>query len=135
MVKPLSRIEPSALAPKPGYSQVMLCESGTLAFIAGQLPEDEQGQLVGEGNIQAQMAQVFKNTEIALASVGCGFEHIAKFTLYMRDLSQIAVFREVRDRYIQPGQPPACTSLEVSRFHDDRFLVVLESVARVPNSF
>ena len=135
MNKPLQRIEPAALAPKPGYSQVMVCEPGTLAFIAGQLPEDAQGKLVGDDDIHAQMAQVFKNTELALASVGCGFEHIAKFTLYMRDLSQITVFREVRDHYIKPGQQPACTSLEVSRFHDDRFLVVLESIARVPHPF
>jgi enamine deaminase RidA (YjgF/YER057c/UK114 family) len=58
---------------------------------------------------------------------------VVKFTLYMRDLGQIAAFRTVRDRYIHPGHQPACTSIEVARFHDDQFLIVLEAIIRVPD--
>jgi enamine deaminase RidA (YjgF/YER057c/UK114 family) len=129
----LQRVEPKGLAAKPGYSQVMLCKEGTVAYIAGQLPEDVHGNVVGVGDVHAQTEQVFANLALALQSIGCSFAQVAKFTLYMRDLSQISAFRVVRDRYIVPGQQPACTSIEVSRFHHDDFLIVLEAVARVPN--
>jgi enamine deaminase RidA (YjgF/YER057c/UK114 family) len=48
------------------------------------------------------------------------------------DISQLAAFREVRDRYINLANPPASTAVEVKRLFREGFLIEIEAVAVVP---
>ena len=45
--------EPTLPAPA-GYSQTVEVRAGRLFFIAGQVPVDSKGELVGAGNFEAQ---------------------------------------------------------------------------------
>jgi enamine deaminase RidA (YjgF/YER057c/UK114 family) len=42
-------------------------------YIAGQVPHDAAGNLVGPDDFGAQVRQVFENLKQALASAGCSF--------------------------------------------------------------
>jgi hypothetical protein len=44
--------------------------SGGLLFVSGMVPVDEQGRLVGEGDVVEQTRQVFRNIEFALRAAG-----------------------------------------------------------------
>ena len=59
---------PSTLMKPAGYSHVAKITGGTLVYIAGQVSADVSGQLVGEGNFEAQVEQVFKNLKAAVES-------------------------------------------------------------------
>jgi enamine deaminase RidA (YjgF/YER057c/UK114 family) len=52
--------------PKTPYSQVIKVKGNWLIFISGQVPTDEQGNLVGKGDIKAQTRQVFENLKAML---------------------------------------------------------------------
>ena len=47
--------------PTAGYSQVAEIRSGKLVYIAGQVPFDKSGHLVGKDDFLAQAKQVFRN--------------------------------------------------------------------------
>jgi len=72
---------------------------------------------------------VFDNLHAALQAVGAGFEQVVKLTYYLVDATQLPVVREVRDQYVNTGQPPASTAVEVRRLVRDDLLIEVEAVA------
>jgi len=109
-------IKSETLPPSPGYSQAVEIRPGTrIVYIAGQVALDRSGKLVGEGDLRAQAVQTFENLKATLQASGAGFENVVKLNSYFVDISQLAPFREVRDRYINLANPPASTAVEVKR--------------------
>ncbi|WP_245645374.1 RidA family protein [Pseudonocardia acaciae] len=79
----LELINPPGLPVPPTYSHVAVAPGGRIVFVAGQEPEDADGNLVGPGDLAAQARQVFANLGIALASAGARPEQVAKITIYV----------------------------------------------------
>src|ERR1700733_15217992 len=59
-------ISPKTLiAPGPaGYSHIAKVNRGTIVYLSGQVPSDASGKVVGEGDFEAQVEQVFRNLKI-----------------------------------------------------------------------
>jgi reactive intermediate/imine deaminase len=126
-------IKSDALPPSPGYSQAVEIRPGArIVYIAGQVALDRSGKLVGEGDLRAQAMQTFENLRSALQASGARFENVVKLNSYFVDISQLAAFREVRDKYINLANPPASTAVEVKRLFREGFLIEIEAVAVVP---
>jgi len=126
-------IKSEALPPSPGYSQAVEIRPGSrLLYIAGQVALDRSGKLVGEGDLRAQAVQTFENLKATLQAGGASFENVVKLNGYFVDISQLAAFREVRDKYINLANPPASTAVEVKRLFREGFLIEIEAVAVVP---
>lgn len=66
----LQCINPDNLPTPSSYSQVVVATGSKLVFIAGQEPEDEQGNLVLPGDLAGQARQVFTNLGHALDAAG-----------------------------------------------------------------
>jgi enamine deaminase RidA (YjgF/YER057c/UK114 family) len=65
--------------PRPyGYSQVVEITGGHPVYISGQVPLDENNQVVGVGDFAAQTRQAFENVRLALECVGLTFAHVVK---------------------------------------------------------
>jgi reactive intermediate/imine deaminase len=126
-------INPAILATPNGYSHVVEVKAGRTLYISGQVALDQNGKLVGAGNLDAQTEQVFKNLQTALESVGADFSHVIKLTYYLVDISQIALVREVRNRYFTSGQFPASTAMEVSRLVQPDWLIEVDAIAYLPD--
>jgi len=128
----IRRVNPPELGEPPGYSQVVEVRSGRIIFIAGQTALDREGKLVGKGDFTAQATQVFRNLEIALRAVGCTFANLVKLTVFLRDMSNLGAYREVRNRFLAsalPATPPAITLVEVSKLYGPDFMIEIEAVA------
>ena len=127
----LRLFNPAALSKPVGYSHVAEVRGGRLVFISGQVPLDSEGNLVGPGDFGAQAEQVFKNLESALEAAGADFRAVLKFGFFVRDISQLAVVREIRDRYLNTDAPPASTAVEVSSLYREDILIEVDAVAVV----
>jgi enamine deaminase RidA (YjgF/YER057c/UK114 family) len=123
---------PPSLPTPPGYTQVVAVTGGRTIYVAGQIALDQQGNLVGAGDLRAQTRQVFANLQAALAAAGATFAHVVKLNYYLLDASQIAVVREVRDAFLNTAHPPASTLVEVRRLASEHFLIEIEAIASVP---
>jgi reactive intermediate/imine deaminase len=101
------------MPPVNGYSHVVAF-SGQMVAVSGQLPLDAEGTLVGPGDPQAQIRQVFENLSAALAAAGADIRDVVKLTVYLTDLADLEAFRLVRDEYLAPERPPASSLVHVS---------------------
>jgi enamine deaminase RidA (YjgF/YER057c/UK114 family) len=125
-------VNPPALPPPPGYSQVVEVRAGRIVFVAGQVAVDRHGSLVGKGDMEAQSDQAFRNLGAALAAVGCTAGNLVKLTVFVRDMSGLPGYRKARDRFfatVKPAAAPAITLVEVSKLFAADFLIEIEAVA------
>ena len=125
---------PATLPPPTGYSHVAKVNRGTLVYIAGQVSSDASGALVGEGNFEAQVEQVFKNVKLALEAAGATMADIVKLNTYLvAEVSQddLPKMRAIRDRYLNKEKPPASTLVVVSRLARPGWLIEIEAIAAI----
>ena len=122
---------PATLPPPVGYSHVAKVK-GTLVYVAGQVSSDASGKLVGEGNLEAQAEQVFKNLKIAIEAAGGTMADIVKLNIYLVaqvDQAEVPKLRAIRNRYVNTEKPPASTLVVVSRLAQPGWLIEIEAVA------
>ena len=123
---------PATLPPPVGYSHIAKVNKGTLIYLAGQVSSDAAGKLVGEGNFEAQVEQVFVNLKLGLEAAGAVMADIVKMNVYLVaevDPSEVPKFRAVRDRYVNVAKPPASTLVVVTRLARPGWLVEIEAIA------
>ena len=119
---------PDGLPPANGYSHAVAF-SGNMVVVSGQVPLDAEGTLVGEDDPRAQVTQVFENLAVALAAAGARMEQVVKLTVFLTDIADLQVFRDVRNQYFSPDRPPASTLVQVSRLVNPAFRVEVEALA------
>jgi len=125
----LVRSNPEGMSQPTTYSHVV--RASNLLFIAGQVSSDSAGQIVGAGDMRAQVKQVLENLKRVLASQSADFSHVAKINIFTTDIEAFATARDVREQYFK-GQAPASTLVEVKRLARPEFLVEIEAVAVLP---
>ena len=81
----LECINPDDLPVPLTYTQAVVATGSRLVFVAGQEPEDREGNLVGPGDFALQARQVFANLGRALAAAGARPDQVTKITIYVTD--------------------------------------------------
>jgi len=79
----LERINPDGLNRPQTYTQVVVARGSRIVFVAGQVAEDAQGNLVGAGDLAAQARQAFANVGRALAAGGARPNQVTKLTIFV----------------------------------------------------
>jgi enamine deaminase RidA (YjgF/YER057c/UK114 family) len=70
------------LPSKYGYSNAAIVD-GRIAFISGQIAEDEHGAFVGRGDFEAQVRQVFLNLRTILSRLNASPDDVVKLNYYI----------------------------------------------------
>ncbi|MBC7897377.1 MAG: RidA family protein [Cytophagaceae bacterium] len=123
------RINPPTLSAPTGYAHVTVGSDGRTIHIAGQVAADATGQVIGVGNFGEQVTRVFENLRLALQAVGASFDDVLSTTTYVTDMSQLAAFREARNRILRPEQLPANTLVQVVALARPEFMVEIQATA------
>ena len=126
----LECINPEDLPTPSSYMHVVVATGSRLVFVAGQEPQDEQGNLVGRGDLAAQARQVFANLGRALAAGGAWPDQVTKITIYiarygpehlpMIEEGRVALFGDHK---------PADTLVGVETLSRPDFLIEVEAIA------
>jgi enamine deaminase RidA (YjgF/YER057c/UK114 family) len=133
---PTEFINPTSLiAPGPAvYSHVAKVNRGTIVYISGQVPSDASGKIVGDGDFEAQVGQVFANLKIAVEAAGGEMADIVKLNYFLAaevNQADVPKMRPIRDRYLNVAKPPASTFVAVSRLMRPGWLIEIEAVAAI----
>ena len=105
---------PQVFQPPFPYSLGIVAQGKRTVYVAGQVALDKLSNLVGKDDFRLQIQQVFENLKAAVEAAGGDFGDVIKLNGYFLDLSHLAEFREVRDKYINLKNPPASTAVQVS---------------------
>lgn len=120
----LTHLAPAPIGP---YSQAI--EAGGFLFCSGQIPLDPiTGNLVGEGNVEAQTAQVMKNISALLVHASAGFNQVVKTTIYLKNMGDFPKVNAIYGEHFK-APFPARSTVEVARLPKD-VLVEIEVIVK-----
>lgn len=124
-------INPPGLLRPGTYTPAVVASGGRTVYIAGQVAQNERGEVVGKGDLEAQAEQVYRNLGLALEGAGATFNDLVKITVYVvgfkpehRDLMS-----RVRARHVSKDNPPASTLVGVQSLAKPEYLVEVEGIA------
>ena len=124
-------LNPAGMPVLPGFSQVVTATEGKIVFISGQVALNANNEVVGKGDLRAQVIQTFENLKRALAAVGATFDDVLKTNTYIVNYTpdMIGVVREVRSQYLPQEKPPASTLIGVQALVLEDLLIEIEAFA------
>ena len=126
----IQRLNPDTMSKPTGYMHVV--KTGNTVYIAGQIATAPDGSVVGKGDAEAQVRQIWKNIEAAIKSVGGnGISNLVKTTTYVTDIAHAGAVRKVREELFSSTQPPTSTLLVISELAGPAYLVEIEAIAVV----
>ena len=125
-------IQPEALARRVVngnvlYSHVVVVEASRTIFVSGQLARDGKGEVVGKGDMRAQIRQTGENIRAALAAAGATLADVVKTNTYVTDIEEFFKHTDVRMEYF--GALPTSTTVEVRRLAHPDLMVEIEVIA------
>ncbi len=128
-------IQPEALAKRivgghVVYSHVVVVEGRRMIFISGQVARDRQGNVVGKGDMRAQLRQVGENVKAAVEAAGATLGDLVKTNTYVTDMEEFFKHVDVRMEYFGAALPTS-TTVEVSKLAHPDFMVEVEAIAVV----
>ncbi|EYT80512.1 hypothetical protein CF54_25055 [Streptomyces sp. Tu 6176] len=133
----IQRVTSSALFPPPTYSHASVVEAGTrLAFLAGAVPLDAEGGLVGAGDPMRQAEQVIANLSRQLRDVGSDLAHVLVTDVYVvsGDPAVLSTVWEVVEASGLATGPHSSTLLGVACLGYPGQLVEITATAVVPEA-
>jgi enamine deaminase RidA (YjgF/YER057c/UK114 family) len=110
------------------YTPVITVKGGTLVLVSGLLARDVNGEVIGKGDMGAQIRQVGENLRLALESAGATLEDLVRTTTYVTDIEEFFRHVEVRQKYLGPALPTS-TTIEVRKLAHPDLLVEIEAFA------
>lgn len=132
----LRRVNPPSLHRTAGYAHVTIVDAGRLAVLAGQCPLDRDEQIVGPGDVLAQVDQVVANADEALQAAGAGPEDVIRSVIYVVS-DEPGVLGRVWDRLrasrLAAAFTTASTLLGVAALGYEGQLVEIDLTAALPD--
>jgi enamine deaminase RidA (YjgF/YER057c/UK114 family) len=126
----LELINPDDLPTPESYTQVVVASGSRLVFVAGQVADDAEGNLVARGDLAGQARRAFANLGRALAAAGARPDQVARITIYvvghrpeylpLISEARIAVFGDHK---------PADTLLGVETLAEPGYLIEVDAIA------
>jgi reactive intermediate/imine deaminase len=112
-----------------GFSQAWRVDGArSVVFVSGQAPISPDGQLVGEGDFETQVRQVFENLQTVLEGSGAGLDAIVKLTVYLTDISRLRAYTQIKGEFFT-GTQPASTAVGVTALARPEMMVEVEAFA------
>ena len=112
------------------YSHVVSIEPKRFIFISGQLARDKAGNVVGRGDMRAQMKQTFENLKAALEAAGAGLNDLVRTNTYVTDIDEYFKHPDLRMEYLAHAMPTS-TTVEVRKLAHADLLVEIDAIAAV----
>lgn len=126
-------INPEGLAEPAGWTHVVTADRGKLAFIAGMVAVDREGNVVGKDDLSLQARKTFENLKIALEAVGATPKDMVQMRYYLKDYKPefLPIIRKARMEVLSLEKSPASALIGVPALFLEDLLIEVEAVAVV----
>jgi enamine deaminase RidA (YjgF/YER057c/UK114 family) len=113
-----------------GYSQAVKVRN--TIYLSGQVSHDNKGNVVGPGDMEAQMRQAYANIEKVLAQYGATIDNVVDEVLFVTDMDAAYAARVNCRHEVFPGNPEvASTIVQIQRLAFPELMIEIKCVAKV----
>ena len=123
--KDVEVINPPTLATM-GISHAV--RAGNTVYASGQVSLDKDGKIVGHGDIQTQLAQVWHNLGEVMKAAGGSANSIVKVTDYVTEIVTLSNFYASWNEVFSPEMRPTSSFIEVPRLARPGLMVEIEAI-------
>ena len=92
-------------APAAIGTYVQAVKVNNTVYLSGQIPLDPETMTLVDGDISAQINQVFKNLLAVCEASGGDLSNIVKLNIFLTDLSHFPVVNEIMSQHFQEPYP------------------------------
>lgn len=118
-------------SPFGAFSMAVLQGQGQIVHLKGQVPLDRDGQIVGTGDMRAQVRQTLENIRAVVESLGGTMADIMSLTHYTTDIQKFMETGDIRREFFMEPYP-VTTTVQVARLYDADLMIEIAAVAEVP---
>ncbi len=119
--------------PVAGFTQAVRAPRGArLLFVSGLTARQANGDVAHVGDIAGQTRQVLTNLQNILEEAGATLDHVVRIVTYLRNIEDHPAMHAVRREYFG-DEPPASTTVEISRLYHPDQLIEVEATAALPD--
>lgn len=121
-------INPKTLFQAKGFNHAVASTGTKTIYISGQLPWDENFQVIGENDLKRQTEKSFENIDHVLNEVGATWEHVVKLVVYTTKPEDSQIISTVKVEHLKGVDVPADTLIGVTALADERCFIEIEAV-------
>lgn len=127
-------INPSNVwSPFGAFSMAVIQGPGQIVHLKGQVALDQSGQIIGVGDMRAQVRKVLQNIQTVLASMGGQMSDVVSLVHYSTSIEQFMQTGDIRKEFFcEPF--PVTTTVEVARLYNPDLLIEITAVAEIPHN-
>lgn len=115
---------------KYGYSQAV--KVGDTIYLSGQVSHDDNGKVVGVGDMQAQMLQAYENIKKLLTNYGATIDNLVDEILFVTDMnSAFEAATNIRKKVFSGNPNIASTIVQIDKLAFPELLIEIKCVAKV----
>ena len=113
-----------------GYAQAV--KVGDTIYLSGQVSHDDSGNIVGRGDMEAQMRQAYTNIMKVLAQYGASMDNIVDEILFVTDMNTAyAAAVKCREDIFFGTPVVASTIVQIQRLAFPELMIEIKCVAKV----
>ena len=117
--------------PVAGFTHaVQTPAEGNLVFVSGLTARTADGGIAAEGDPEGQARKILQSLTAILAEAGGTLDDVVRIVTYLVDMGHHQAIHAVRREFFG-DEPPASTTVEVSRLYDERQLLEIEATAMI----
>ena len=110
------------------YAPVVTVKGGTTIYVSGLVSRNKAGDVIGKGDMAAQIRQVGENLKLSLDAAGATFKDLVRTVTYVTDIDSFFANVDARQEVFGEALPTSST-IGVSRLSHPDFLVEVEAFA------
>ena len=113
------------------YAQAV--KAGNMLYISGAVSWDAEGNIIGAGDMKAQVQQVYTDLRETLEANGASFRNVIKETVFTTDMDALVANNDVRIRFYEEAgsAPPAATWIGCARLAFPELMIEIECIAQL----
>jgi len=113
-----------------GYTQAV--KVGDTIYLSGQVSHDDRGNIVGRGDMEAQMRQAYTNVQKVLAQYGATMDNIVDEVLFVTNMdTAFAAAVKCRQNVFSGTPAVASTIVQIQRLAFPDLLIEIKCTAKV----
>ena len=113
-----------------GYAQAV--KVGDTIYVSGQVSHDDEGNIVGPGDMEAQVRQSYINVQNVLGQYGATIENIVEEIWFVTDIdAAFAAATKCRQEIFSGTPVTANTLVQIQRLAFPELMVEIKCIAKV----